>query len=40
MFNLPNEIIQKIFEFDSTYREIFNKVIEDINSKAKFICYE
>jgi len=31
MFHLPREIIQLIFEFDSTYREEYNKSLKIIN---------
>ena len=31
MFHLPSEIIQLIFEFDSTYREEYNKSLKIIN---------
>lgn len=40
-FTLPNEIIGNIYEYDNTYREIFQKVLEEIEifeifvSKAK-----
>lgn len=29
-YDLPHEIISYIFEFDSTFREIFDKVLQDI----------
>jgi hypothetical protein len=32
MFHLPREIIQLIFEFDSTYREEYDKSLKIINS--------
>lgn len=30
MFHLPREIIQLIFEFDPTYRQQYDKVLETI----------
>ena len=31
MFHLPREIIQLIFEFDPTYKEEYNKVLQCLN---------
>ena len=31
-YNLPNEIITKIYNYDSTYRDIYNKNIEYIKN--------
>ena len=40
MFNLPREIIQLIFEFDSTYREEYGKSLEIINSLPEYYEYD
>ena len=32
-YNLPVNIINKIYEFDSTYYKLFNKCVEQMNSK-------
>lgn len=29
-FSLPEEIIRYIYEFDNTYRDIFNEILKDI----------
>jgi len=36
MFHLPKEIIKEIYEFDNTYREIFNTVLENISQYQIF----
>lgn len=40
MFDLPEEIQQKIFEYDSTYKYIYDKVIKEINKFGEFISYD
>ena len=37
MVELPIEIIRKIYEFDSTYREVFNRVL--IQLRVNFFIY-
>lgn len=44
MYHLPNEIISYIYEYDNTYREIFDKVLksryeiyQNLNSENYFI---
>ena len=37
MTYFPKEIITLIYEFDSTYRDIYNKVLTDIKKLPKFI---
>jgi len=37
MFHLPIEIIQLIFEFDSTYRDEYNKCLNIIKELPAFI---
>jgi hypothetical protein len=32
MFHLPKEIIQLIFEFDPTYKQEYNKVLQILNN--------
>lgn len=36
MFHLPKELIIEIFEYDNTYREIFNIVLESIKQYQIF----
>jgi len=36
MFHLPKEIIKEIYEFDNTYREIFDTVLENISQYQVF----
>lgn len=36
MFHLPKEIIKEIYEFDNTYREIFDTVLENISQYQIF----
>jgi len=33
MFHLPRELISYIFEYDNTYKVIYNDVINDMNKK-------
>ena len=37
MDKLPVEVIRKIYEFDSTYREVFNRVL--IQLRVNFFIY-
>ena len=39
MFHLPREIIQLIFEFDPTYREEYNKVLQILNNFPAYYKY-
>jgi len=39
-FDLPNDIIKHIYEFDSTYKDIFNLIIKEINLFPKFHFYD
>lgn len=34
MYHLPNDLQQLIYQFDSTFREEFNNVIEQINQQT------
>lgn len=37
---LPKELITKIYDYDLTYRENYNKVIHEINKFGKFMYYD
>lgn len=37
---LPQEIIQYIYEFDNTYKELFDKVLEDVIQFQIFSCHD
>lgn len=39
-YDLPIELIKNIYEYDKTYRDNYNKVIEIINSFPKLIDFE
>jgi len=39
MYLLPEELIIKIYEYDSTYREKYNEIIKTINFFPKFDFY-
>ena len=34
MYNLPNDVVRKIYDYDSTYRVKFNNVVEELDIKA------
>jgi hypothetical protein len=40
MFQLPNEIIAQIYQFDSTYTDIFNITINFIKSEGKNLYFD
>ena len=35
-FKLPNEVLIKIFQFDSTYHNFYSKLINEFNEKTNF----
>lgn len=37
---LPQEIIQLIYDFDSTYKEYFDKVLQDITQFQIYSCHD
>ena len=40
MFHLPKEIIQLIFEFDPTYKQEYNKVLQILNNFPAYYKHE
>lgn len=40
MFNLPSELIKLIYEFDSTYSEIYKNIIKYFDNSPKFYNYD
>ena len=34
MYHLPNDVVRKIYAYDSTYRVKFNNVVEELDIKA------
>lgn len=40
MFYLPNELQKIIYEYDSTYKDIYDKVIKEIKNFGKFESYD
>lgn len=40
MFQLPKEIQKIIYEYDSTYKDIYDEVIKEIKKFGKFESYD
>ena len=40
LFNLPPEIIKNIYEFDPTYKYIYNSIVKEITLFPKFHFYD
>ena len=40
MFQLPKELEEKIFDYDSIYKDFYDKVINEIKKFGMFISYD
>ena len=38
-YHFPNKIVRKIYEYDSSYINIFNKSLNEIKNKKKYLPY-